>query len=143
MVTCVIIANAETLSNPKRGSCSVTKSAGEMLAISIALSLRKLSVVRRLSASLRSHTLIVSELAVVAGVCGMTTTGRGNIVVWDQVTRKLSPLWVNDDKPKEAVGVGGWAFSAVCCNSCTIEKAKLLPRIVQEGHWKGGHVKES
>ena len=78
MVTCVIIANAGTLSNPKKGSCSATKSAGEMLAISSALSLRKLSVVRRLSASVRSHTLIVSELAVVAGVGGMTTTGRGN-----------------------------------------------------------------
>ena len=78
MVTCVIIAKTGTLSNPNRGSCSATKSADEMLARSIALSLHKLSVVRRLSASLRSHTLIVSELAVVAGVGGMTTTGRGN-----------------------------------------------------------------
>ena len=69
--------NAVTLSKPKSGSWSTTRSAGVMLASSDCFSRLKLSVLSRLSASLRSHTLIVRELALTAGVSGTTMIGRG------------------------------------------------------------------
>ena len=40
--------------------------------------MHKLSVVSKLSASLRSHTLMVRGLALMAGVGGMTMIGRGS-----------------------------------------------------------------
>ena len=69
------------LSNPKSGSWSTTRSAGAILARRRYLSLRKLSVQIKLSASLRSHTLMVSELALMAGVGGTTIVGRGALPV--------------------------------------------------------------
>ena len=73
-----MIVNAVTLSRPKKGSWSTTKSAGGMLARRRLLRLRKVSVVSKLSASLRSHTLMVRGLALMAGVGGMTMVGRGS-----------------------------------------------------------------